>query len=178
MTTGRNLELKARDRDPERSKRNCAELGAVDKGTLFQVDTYFEVPHGRLKLREQSPGAAELIAYERADERGDKESSYRLVPVADPTAMKEALTAALGVHVTVHKERRLYVWEGVRIHLDHVENLGDFIEFEGVTTADALAQSFVTLLDHLRNAFAIRDEDLIAVSYSDLIEERGEKLGL
>lgn len=36
----RNLELKARDLDPFRSAQVCIDLGAVDKGTLIQRDTY------------------------------------------------------------------------------------------------------------------------------------------
>jgi adenylate cyclase class IV len=94
----RNLELKARDRDPARSLRVCRELGAEDKGTLVQRDTYFEVPRGRLKLREEPDAAATLIAYERPD-------------------------------LVVGKVRRLFIHEGVRIHLDRVDDLGDFIEF-------------------------------------------------
>jgi adenylate cyclase class IV len=54
MTPGANLELKARDRDPARSLRACEELDAADKGALSQLDTYFEAPRGRLKLREQA----------------------------------------------------------------------------------------------------------------------------
>jgi hypothetical protein len=35
----RNLELKAKDRDPARSLRVCKALGAEDLGTLIQRDT-------------------------------------------------------------------------------------------------------------------------------------------
>jgi adenylate cyclase class 2 len=63
----RNLELKARDLDPARSGQVCQELGAEDKGTLIQRDTYFEVPRGRLKIREEPGAVPHLIAYERPD---------------------------------------------------------------------------------------------------------------
>ena len=77
----RNLELKARDRDPARSVDVCAGLGGDDRGTLNQRDTYFETPRGRLKLREEPGAAAHLIAYERPDLADHSVSRYRLVEV-------------------------------------------------------------------------------------------------
>src|SRR3954452_17159597 len=128
----RNVELKARDPDPERSLERCVALGAEDRGELRQRDTYFAARRGRLKLREQEPGAAELIAYERADAAEARESRYRIAPGREPPALREALDAALGTVVVVDKRRRLLLWEGVGIHLDRVEGLGAFVELEGV----------------------------------------------
>jgi adenylate cyclase class 2 len=165
----RNLELKARDRDPARSLEVCQELGAEDKGTLTQQDTYFEVPRGRLKLREEPDALATLIAYERPDLSGNKESRYRLVEVPDPAELRAALESVLGITVVVSKSRRLFVHEGLRIHLDHVADLGDFIEFEGVVADGDDPARFTEMLDDLRASFAIRDEDLLRESYSDLL---------
>jgi adenylate cyclase class IV len=72
----RNIELKARDPDPRRSLAVCAELGAKDYGELWQRDTYFVVPQGRLKLREQRPGSTHLIQYDRTDRPQQRESRY------------------------------------------------------------------------------------------------------
>lgn len=173
---GANLELKARDRDPARSLAVCEEIGAADEGTLSQLDTYFEVPRGRLKLREQSGSEAQLIAYERADDPAGKESRYRLVPVPDPVELKAALASTLGIRVEVRKERRLFLWEGVRIHLDRVDGLGDFIEFEGVATPDRDAAAFAPLLADLRGRLGIADDDLLAGSYSDLVEAQAAEV--
>jgi len=63
----RNVELKAADPDPARSLAACRELGAEDKGVLRQRDTYFRTRAGRLKLREEEPGGAVLIQYDRPD---------------------------------------------------------------------------------------------------------------
>ena len=87
---------------------------------------------GRLKLREETPGGAALIQYHRSDRPEARESRYRIAPVEDGPALREALDAALGTLVVVDKERRLLLWEGVRIHLDTVEGLGSFLELEGV----------------------------------------------
>lgn len=126
------------------------------------------MPRGRLKLREE-PGRATLIAYQRPDLSGNKESHYRLVEVPDPADLRAALESTLGVTVVVSKARRLFLHEGVRIHLDRVEELGDFIEFEGVAGDGEDLAHFTPLLGTLREAFQIRDADLLRESYSDLL---------
>lgn len=163
------MELKARDRDPARSVEVCLELGAEDGGTLIQRDTYFEVPRGRLKLREEPDVVANLIAYQRSDLPGEKESRYRLIEVREPAELREALAAVLGIIVVVTKARRLFFFEGVRIHLDLVDGLGDFIEFEGVAADGEDPEASTGLLADLRQSFGIRDEDLLRESYSDLL---------
>ena len=165
----RNVELKARDPHPERSLERARALGAEDRGELRQRDTYFAAGRGRLKLRQQETGAAELIAYERADAAEARESRYRIAPVADPAALREALDAALGTDVVVDKRRRLLLWEGVRIHLDRVDGLGDFVELEGVADATSDLAREGELVDRLRAELAIGDDAIEATGYADLL---------
>jgi predicted adenylyl cyclase CyaB len=162
----RNIELKARDAAPERSLACCRELGAVDRGTLWQRDTYFPVRSGRLKLREQRPGDAVLIQYERADAPDQRESRYRLVRVLDVEDARQALTDALGVTVTVVKQRRLFLWKNVRIHLDDVEGLGRFIELEAVAAPASDLDTEWELIALLRERLSIADEHLVASGYA------------
>lgn len=61
QTPRRNIELKATDPDPFASLDVCRRLGAEDRGTIEQRDTYFEVARGGLKLREEQPGRPHLI---------------------------------------------------------------------------------------------------------------------
>jgi homotetrameric cytidine deaminase len=165
----RNVELKARDPDPGRSLERCVALGAEDRGELRQRDTYFAARRGRLKLREQEPGGAELIAYERADAPRARESRYRIAAVAEPDALREALDAALGTTVVVDKRRRLFLWEGVRIHLDRVDGLGAFVELEGVAPAESDLGREGELVARLRAELDIRDESIETGSYADLL---------
>jgi adenylate cyclase class IV len=165
----RNVELKARDHDPARSLRVCAELGAEDHGTLRQRDTYFNATVGRLKLREQDGETPQLIAYERPDRTGERTSSYRIVEVEAAEELRGALAAALGVLVVVAKDRRLHLWEGVRIHLDAVECLGGFIEFEAVAPPESDLSRERKQISFLREAFRIGGGDLIATSYGDML---------
>jgi homotetrameric cytidine deaminase len=168
----RNLEIKARDPDPGRSLERVLALGAEDRGEIAQRDTYFGRVGGRLKLREQTPGEAELVQYRRPDEAGPRASDYRLVPVGDAGDLREALDAALGTVVVVEKRRRLLLFEGVRIHLDRVDGLGSFVELEAPGDgADAEAK-----LGRLRAELEIADERLVAASYSDLLLDSTEHL--
>jgi adenylate cyclase class 2 len=163
----RNVELKATDPDPDRSLAVCLELGADDRGVLVQRDTYFRVPDGRLKLREETPGGAALIQYHRPDAAHARESRYRIVAIDDPAALKEALDAALGTLVVVDKERRLLLWEGVRIHLDRVAGLGSFLELEGVAAEDADLARERERVARLSEALGLDGDRILSDSYSD-----------
>jgi len=165
----RNVELKARDPHPERSLERARALGAEDRGELRQRDTYFAAPNGRLKLREQQPGGAELIAYDRSDAARARESRYRIVAVEDPAAVREALDAALGTVVVVDKRRHLLEWQGVRIHLDEVEGLGAFVELEGVADSASDLRREADLVARLREVLEIADDAIEAAGYADLL---------
>jgi homotetrameric cytidine deaminase len=166
-----NVELKARDIDREATLARCLALGASDQGVLRQRDTYFGARGGRLKLREQNgdPPTRELIAYRRPDDAEATESSYVLAPVGDPAAMTEALDAALGTVEVVLKHRRLFLWEGVRIHLDEVVGLGSFIEFEAVLPDAGDLETARAKIARLRDELSITDEMLVSVGYVDLL---------
>jgi adenylate cyclase, class 2 len=161
--------LKARDRDPDKSEAVCGALGARDCGTLIQRDTYFQARAGRLKLREETGASPHLIAYQRPDQAGERESRYRIVQVECPEELKVALSDALGIKAVVSKRRRLHVWEKVRIHLDDVEGLGSFIEFEAIAPPDSDLSKEQTKIETLRAEFGIREVDLVPGSYGDLI---------
>jgi adenylate cyclase class IV len=167
------VELKARDPAPERSRQICRNLGAEDLGTIWQRDTYFAAPSGRLKLREQKPGEAQLIHYERLDEPLERESRYRIAPVAAAVAIQSVLEACLGVRTTVTKRRHLFIWERVRIHLDDVEQLGSFIEFEAVAPQGSDLADEHQLVARLREAFELTDELLVPSGYADQLLSRG-----
>src|SRR5947209_16491563 len=132
----RNIELKARYVDLARAVEVVKKLHARLDRSMTQVDTYFHAPNGRLKLREITTAAgassAELIAYDRSDSTEFRDSQYFVVPVPDPALLKAALTAACGLRGVVRKHRDVYLFHNVRIHLDQVDRLGSFIEFEAV----------------------------------------------
>src|SRR3954466_3347774 len=165
----RNIELKASDPDPERSLAVVLGLGARDRGLLRQRDTYFRVTTGRLKLREEDPGGAVLIQYDRVDADEARESRYRLIPIEEAALLKAALESSLGGLAVVEKERHLLLWQNVRIHLDRVKDLGDFVELEGVATADSDLARELDSVTRLTEALAIPPERILRNSYSDQV---------
>ncbi|MBV9604646.1 MAG: cytidine deaminase [Solirubrobacterales bacterium] len=162
-----NVELKARDPNPEVTAARCLNLGAVAAGTLRQRDVYFRARHGRLKLRIQEEGAGELIAYHRPDGTEARKSTYVRAPA--PAEVGEALDAALGTTVVVTKHRQLLLWEGVRIHLDEVDGLGSFVEFEAVLPDAGDLETARAKVARLRSELGIESDALVAVGYADLL---------
>jgi predicted adenylyl cyclase CyaB len=165
----RNIELKARVDDVEHARQIAQQMATSRLGTQHQVDTYFHARQGRLKLRQIDGLSAVLIWYARPDQTQSKRSDYQLVPVSNPETLKLALRQALGVAVVVDKRREIYLWHNVRIHLDRVVGLGEFLEFEAVLQPhddDALGHA---QLDELMRAFALHPTDLVESSYSDLL---------
>jgi homotetrameric cytidine deaminase len=164
----RNVELKARDPDPARTLELALKLGASDEGEIEQRDTYFGGSRARVKLREQTPGDDELIAYRRPDGEEARVSDYLRVAVPDAAKLKEALDAAYGTKVVVAKKRRLLLWENVRIHLDDVEGLGSYMELEGLVDGDDTGPA-AQRVGRLRTELRIDDANLVSGSYSDLL---------
>ncbi len=172
-----NIELKARDPDPSGTAASCLALGASDQGVLAQSDTYYASRRGRLKLRvEEGALGGELIAYGRPDAREASESRYVLAPVAAPDELAQALDAALGTVVVVSKRRRLFLWEGVRIHLDEVDGLGSFIEFEAVLPDAGDLATARAKVARLRTELGVADDALVAVGYADLLLDGAQAL--
>jgi predicted adenylyl cyclase CyaB len=164
----RNIELKARCHDLEHAYRKCVGFGAKDAGVLVQTDTYFRVGRGRLKLRQIKPGGAELIWYDRPDRAGPRPSDYVIATVADPMRTLQALSGALGIKVVINKRRRLLLWQNVRIHLDHVEGSGSFVEFEAVVSSGGDESESHEKIANLCAVLSIEEDDKVAGSYSDL----------
>jgi predicted adenylyl cyclase CyaB len=169
----KNIELKARDRTLADDVRTCRRIGAQFQEVLRQRDTYFRVKAGRLKLREFGPGRAELIAYQRPNTPRARVCEYVVQPVDDPAPLRRLLGACLGTLAEVRKTRRLYLWKGVRIHLDDVRDLGRFLEFEAVLgTGGASPARGRARVEFLRNAFNVRVHDIVRGSYLDLEVKR------
>ncbi|MCE5272609.1 class IV adenylate cyclase [bacterium] len=166
------VEIKARCPSGHAELRRRLEAFAVAcAGEFEQSDTFYNVPHGRLKLR-RSPAGNLLIAYRRADQAGPKNCLVELHPCADPDSLDRALSAALEVRLVVRKKRTLFRQDNVRIHLDRVEGLGEFVEIEvlgvrGRDSVEALEAVCSVWLERL----GIQRDCLIERAYADLLEE-------
>ncbi len=170
-----NIEIKARCDEPARIRNILRSVQARFVGTDYQVDTYFVVPGGRLKLREGNVEKS-LIFYRRADLSGPKQSDVWLYEPEDTLKLRELLEAALGRLVQVKKTREIYFVKNVKIHLDQVDGLGSFVEieaqdFNGQYTQEDLRDQCQRFLD----LFQIPEQNLISRSYSDMLLDEDYK---
>lgn len=169
----RNVEIKSRTAGFAQAERACQRIGAAFQGRIHQTDTYFKAVRGRLKLRVCNPGEKYLIFYERPDDKGPKVSDYLMVKVQD--GMEELLGSALEVIAQVKKTRSLYLWRNVRIHLDQVDDLGEFIEFEAVQAEGMNETDEYGKVEYLMRMFGITEEALLASSYLEMRLQGGWK---
>jgi len=164
-----NIEMKARVSDFAQCGLIAAELAGGEPQVLNQTDTYFNVRKGRLKLREDE-NVCELIYYERPDVSETKRSDYDRYPLTSPRQLARTLHSALGTKVVVRKQRLVYLHRNVRIHLDTVEGLGHFLELEAVVDAQTDISECASRVNELLGRFNIKDCDMVASSYCDLLE--------
>ncbi len=167
-----NLELKAHVGSPSRAEAQARGAGAEECEILRQTDTYFIVPRGRLKLRETEGKTAELITYERSEDTDERWSKYEKSEIADARGFKATVAGNAGILAVVRKERKLFLYKGARIHLDEVEGLGSFLEFE---VPSGGREDPVTLMQELRTIFQVGENDIEKGSYSDLLLEKSSR---
>jgi predicted adenylyl cyclase CyaB len=164
-----NIEIKAKTTDQEKIRKILKSNNADFKGVDHQVDTYFKVGSGRLKLRE---GNIEnnLIHYERENKSGPKKSLVILYKYSPNQNLKEILTKSLGVLAVVDKQREIYFINNVKFHLDRVVGLGTFVEIEAIDKDGSMEnEKLLEQCNHYINLLNISQKDLVEKSYSDLM---------
>jgi adenylate cyclase, class 2 len=164
-----NFEFKAHCSDIARAEERLLPLNPLFIGTDHQVDTYFNVPSGRLKLREGNIENA-LIHYHRVNAASAKQSDVTLYNHHPDASLKEVLSAALGIKTVVDKTRKIYFIDHVKFHFDLVKELGTFLEVEAIDKDGTIG------IDQLKKQcfyyarlLGVREADYIAESYSDLL---------
>jgi adenylate cyclase, class 2 len=167
-----NIEIKAKSNNQELIRKILQSKNADFKGLDHQIDTYFKVNFGRLKLREGNIENS-LIHYQRENKEGPKQSDVTLFKSDPESSLKEILSKALGILVVVDKKREIYFIDNVKFHIDAVEGLGTFIEIEAIDNDGNIGKK--RLLEQCQSfldLFKISQEDLVSVSYSDLLLEK------
>jgi adenylate cyclase class 2 len=164
-----NIEFKAVTGKLEELENRLKALHPVFIGEDHQVDSYFNVNEGRLKLREGNIENA-LICYHREDKAGSKASSVLLYQHQPGKGLKEILVSSLGIRAVVDKRRRIYFIDNVKFHFDTVLGLGTFIEVEAIDRDGSIGkEKLQKQCDRYAALFGIGKDEFIAVSYSDMI---------
>ena len=166
------VEFKAKVADHRIAEQKLLTLSPDFRGTDNQVDTYFNVSKGRLKLREGNIESS-LIWYERPDEASSKLSQVRLYKHTPSPDLKELLANLHGIKVIVEKARKIYFIENVKFHFDTVPGLGDFIEVEAISENGSPSRTRIQeQCDHYAAFLQVSPEDYMSLSYSDMLLTR------
>ena len=163
------IEIKARCDNQDLVRKILKSYNADFKGVDHQIDTYFKVKRGKLKLREGSIENC-LLFYEREVKKGPKQSKVTRCDSNLNSSLKEVLARALGVLVVVDKRREIYFIDNIKFHLDNVKDLGAFVEIEAIDRDGSIGKE--KLLEQCKrflDLFRIPRENLISGSYSDLL---------
>jgi len=118
-----NIEIKARTSNQDKIREILKSKNADFNGVDHQIDTYFKVNSGRLKIRE---GKIEnyLIHYQRENKEGPKQSDVTLFKSNPESYLKEILTKPVeaGVDILIFSGYRLPVEQGLDEFLAAVKN--------------------------------------------------------
>ena len=170
----KNVEFKAYAKDLTVLEERLGVLNPVLEGVYKQVDTYYNVPIGRVKLREYDDFSS-LIYYNRADGVDAKGSDVIYYKHEKNAALGAILELQFGIKVRVSKVRKVLRYKNVSIHLDQVEGLGSFVEVEACSVDAIEGVSLKEQCDEFFSLLELKKEDLVAVSYSDLILMKNEE---
>jgi predicted adenylyl cyclase CyaB len=166
-----NIEIKARAANFSAIKSQAEKLSDVPVEIIPQEDTFFNIDHGRLKLRVLAPDRGQLIYYTRPDQEGPKRSDYHIAETPDPDNLKRVLELAYGIRGVVKKTRYLYLVGQTRVHLDDVEGLGQFMELEVVMEEGQSDAEGQEIAEDLMASLGVERRDLLEGAYMDLLEK-------
>lgn len=162
-----NVEFKAELRDLALARTLLRKIHATHLDTLEQTDTYYRLTDGRLKKRETKGQPTEVIFYHR--ENAARARLSRFTIYSQTQARQHFGAAELPVWVKVVKVRELYMHSGVRIHLDKVEGLGTFIEFEALVTSQTPQATCYQAVELLKQALLPVMGEMLSHSYCDMV---------
>ncbi|XP_026744000.1 uncharacterized protein LOC113505476 [Trichoplusia ni] len=176
-TNMRNVEIKAKVTDFENICKIAEKLSGGPPTLINQDDTFYKVNEGRLKMRNYLDSSAVLVRYDRADEGGPKICNYELLNFSvneneKAKLLNEMLKKCLGIRGRVVKERKLYLVDQTRIHIDTVQDLGQFMELEVVLRPEQTLEEGQAIARDLQIKLEVKDEDLIDCAYVDLLEKK------
>lgn len=167
-----NVEIKAKCAALDAIRQKLLDRNADYIGLDHQIDTYFVVPDGRMKLR-QGNIENSLIFYKRNNQAGPKASFVKLMTLSAEKAVEtlELLRAALGILKVVDKQREIYFIDNVKFHIDEVQTLGSFVEIEAIDSDGSLGRAYLqNQCTEYMEYLAIKENDLLESSYSDMVQ--------
>jgi adenylate cyclase, class 2 len=134
------IELKYRVGDLDVIAKKLGDLGAVEAGSVEQIDRYLDFP-GRLMLAADSGlrvrrvvGCDDVLTFKGPRQTGtDAKIREELESTCTPAGSIDAILDAMGMVelIIVRKQRRAFTLDSCDVLLDTIDGLGTFVEVEG-----------------------------------------------
>jgi adenylate cyclase class 2 len=172
------VELKVRaDHGPVRTR--LADVGTESRGTVQQVDTYYDAPHREfaetdeaLRIR-RTTGDGETtieLTYKGPLLEAESKSREEHEVVVSDNDEAAAILDGLGFEpaATVEKERESFTHEGYTVTLDSVDGLGEFVEVETEVPNDDIEDAREGAIEVLAE-LGLDADDQIRTSYLGLL---------
>lgn len=169
--SGTNIEYKSELREIGAARRQASLLNAELQAKIHQIDSYFEVPSGLLKQRQEPNRDPVWIFYTRSVNELVRPSDWSFVP--EDVVFKQYAVQDQEPLVVVTKLREYWRMENVRIHFDRVRGLGLYFELEAqvipTCTESACRDKVQQLVDTFRPILG----EPVTASYAHLLLRGG-----
>jgi adenylate cyclase, class 2 len=163
----KNLEIKIKLENASQINSIRNSLIKYSRSAEKQIDIYYKVNKGRLKLRIINENEGSLILYDRAENKGKRISHYTISKIEDFREMEFILSRQFEILVKVIKHREIFISGNIRVHLDKVSGLGNYLEIEIIYSDLIKAKKKMAELISLLN---LDEKKFIKNSYSDLLK--------
>ena len=174
MSQNLNYEIKAYTSEHDSIREFLNKHKAVFKGVDHQIDTYFPVKIGRLKIREGNIENC-IVHYDRESKSGPKRCEYSIIKFKpdDPVlrSFKDILISTMGVLTVVDKKREIYFLGNTKFHLDTVKGFGKYFEIEVIDTKKIEESVLRKQCENYLKELGIKSAQLMKESYSDMMLE-------
>jgi len=162
-----NVDFKCELRDPELARVILKRRGAMFVGAADHRDTYYRIPDGRLKKREADREPVEWIVYHRTDR--PQPSISRFIIYSSDQLRERYGDRDLPEWLAFTKRREIWLMNGLRVHLDHLSELGWFCEIDALVSKTRHVVKCHEAIADIRQTLAPSLGGMIATSYADLI---------
>lgn len=164
-----DINVKARCYDLLDAEEKLMAMGAVFQGEDQQVDTFYCVDYGKLKWRQ---GSIENLVthYVREDVNGEWHTRVLIYEQSPDEQRRREILGNRSIIGQVKKTRRIFFIDNVKFHLDRFEDGKSFVEIEAMDkTGDLGREKLRTQANYFKARLSIKDEDLLKISYIDLL---------
>ena len=161
----KDFTVKAKLKDIESIESILTDIDAKYIGLDLQTDHYFEIQKGKLKWRH---GTIEnlITHYERVFKFGIERTivyRYDLNPTGDQ--IKELKENHIEIDV-IRKERKIYLIDNVKVHIDKLSSGRQFIEIEAIDRSGKFSDNELIAQCHdLKLKLGIANQDLVQTGY-------------